>query len=104
MTFWSGVRLCEVVDFGFVGVLFFLIAECYLNGFVAICFFGLDLSNGTRTGLNDGAGCLLSISAEDTGHTNFFSNDTFHCLSCLCLQGQRDIPLQAEQPDGFQSP
>ena len=75
------IGLCEVILLCSLSVLFFLIAECDLEGVIAICFLRLYLSNNAGTSFDNSAGSLFAARIEDAGHPNFFSNDSFHFLT-----------------------
>jgi hypothetical protein len=88
----TGLCLGEVIQFGLVGVLFFLVAECQLQSAIAIILGGFHLCNGAGASFDDGAGGLLSIGSEDAGHPDLFSNNTFHLFAVYAPQGYGGHP------------
>src|ERR1051326_2511774 len=79
--FGRGACFGEMICFRFVGVLLIFIAKCKLESIVTIAVLGSYLCNHTRTCFDDCTGSLLACWIEDTGHPDFFSDDTFHFLT-----------------------
>jgi hypothetical protein len=70
---WSYACLLEVTHYRLRNVLFCRFLEAYLNSFVAVVLYGLNLRNYTRTYFNYSAWNVLSISTEDGSHSDFFA-------------------------------
>src|SRR5213082_217722 len=79
--FGRGARFGKMICFRFVGMLLIFIAKCKLESIVTIAVLRSYLCDHTRTCFDDGTGSLLACWIEDTGHPNFFSDDTFHFLT-----------------------
>src|SRR5215207_2121199 len=62
----------------FKRMLFFFVAEGYLQGAIAIGLLRFNLCYNTGTGFDDRASRLAAGRIEDGGHPNFFTNDSFH--------------------------
>jgi hypothetical protein len=85
-----------MVCFGLYGVLFVFIAECELKRRITIRIFCFNLGYRAGASFNDGAGSLPSISAEDAGHPDLFSNNSFHFFAVLAPQVVRTFPLHRD--------
>lgn len=94
VTFRGGLCFREVILFCFGGVFFFLVTKCYLYGIVPVGGLGFHLGNNAWASFDNGAGSLLTIGLEDTGHANLFTNNTFHLLYNLA-QRLRDLQLSS---------
>src|SRR5260221_2496070 len=70
----------EVADGSLVGVFFFFIAKCNLEGIVTVRFYSLLLCNNAWTCFDDGYSSLLTAGIKNTGHANFLTINTFHCI------------------------
>jgi hypothetical protein len=90
----------------FEGVLFFFVAERYLEGAVAVGFGCFYLCYNAGTGFDDRAGRLAAGRIEDGGHPDFFTNDSFHvaygcfpqgCSRHSSYQGVADLCLTKGQ-------
>src|SRR5205809_3829640 len=88
-----------MVCFGLYRVFFIFIAECELKRRVTVSVFCFNLGYNAGASFNNGAGGLPSISAEDAGHPDLFSNNSFHLFAVLAPHGCKDIPIVS----GFQS-
>ena len=88
------VGLCEVILFSSDSVLFFLVAESYLQSAVALCLLRLNLRHNAGTSFDNGASCLLAARIEDAGHPNFFSDDSFHFLRFYPRKVVQDRPME----------
>ncbi len=54
-------------------MLFLLLLETQLNGSIAIFFYGLHLSNNTRTSFDNSAWYIFTLGTENGCHSDFFS-------------------------------
>ena len=54
-------------------MLFLLVLETQLNGSIAIFFYGLHLSNNTRTCFDNSAWYIFTLGTENGCHSDFFS-------------------------------
>ena len=54
-------------------MLFFLFLKAQLNGCIAVFFYGLHLSNYTRTCFDNSAWYILTLGTENGCHSDFFS-------------------------------
>jgi len=80
----------------------FLFSEGDPVSIVTVRLGSFHLCNNTGTSFNNGAGCLLTIGTEDTGHPNLFANNTFHrctvCAAWLKRQSDDGIPIGLQSP------
>src|SRR5690606_605513 len=74
----TGPCLFEMTYLRFGGVFLLLLAKSQLDRPVAVCVGVLYLRDHTGAGLNDGAGNVLAVSAEHTGHSYLFSYNSRH--------------------------
>jgi len=70
-------------------VFFFSVAKCDLGSIVPVSGLGFYLRHCAGTRFYDGAGSLLTIGGEDTGHPDFLTDNTFHL--------QQFVPSQVEE-------
>src|SRR5580765_8452262 len=78
---------------------FVFVAKCQLESIVAVAVLCSYLCNHTGTCFNNSAGCLLASGIEDTGHPDFFSNNTFHVCTiyaCWIIGTTLYIPIDRE--------
>lgn len=74
----SGARFFEVTAQTCGGVFYFALAVCELEGRVAVVILGANLRNHARTSFYNGASNVFAVVVVDTGHADFFSNQTVH--------------------------
>jgi hypothetical protein len=79
-----------VIHRRFGGVLLFFLAVGKLKGIVAVRRLRFDLGHHTGARFDNSAGGLLACGVEDTGHSDFLPNDTFHkpCVYASRVSGQ----------------
>ena len=70
--------LLEMSGFRLVRVLFSFFLKAQLNSRIAVRFYGLDLSNHTRTCFDNSAWQIFTIGTENGSHSDFFSNQSWH--------------------------
>src|SRR4030095_3743839 len=70
-----------MIYFGLVGVFFIFVAKCQLESSIPIAVLSSDLCHHAGACLDDGTGSLFTCRIEDAGHSDFFSNNTFHFLT-----------------------
>ena len=66
-----------MTDLGLVELLLLDVLETELNGVVAVVLLGLELSDNTGAGFDDGDRDDLALSVEDLGHTDLLADDCF---------------------------
>ena len=70
-------------------MLFLSVAKCDLCSVIPVSGLGFYLGHCAGTRFYDGAGSLLTIGGEDTGHPDFLTDNTFHL--------QQFVPSQVEE-------
>ena len=72
--------------------MFFLsVAKCDLRSIIPVSGLSFYLGHCAGTRFNDGAGRLLSIGGEDTGHPDFLTDNTFHLIQFVPSQVEETV-------------